>query len=128
MEELPLLEASRRGYRAHITYIMDSTEPITIVQRIALSTALEQLQQKQTILKELDTKIVNGMTEEKELAQEICDVEEYQAILVEKISFVPDFLETTVSPLTPLSPPTATKTSTLPTSSPSTSSNHGESH
>ena len=62
------------------------------------------------------------MTEEEEVAQEICDVEEYQTILVEKISFVRDFLETTVSPLTPLSPPTATKTSTLPTSLSSTSS------
>ena len=129
MEELPRLKASRRGYRAHITKIYskiigitDSTEPITRVQRIALSTALEQLQQKQTILKELDTKIVNGMTEEEELAQEICDIEEYQTILVEKISFVRDFLETTVSPLTPLSPPTVTKTYTLPTSSFSTSS------
>ena len=76
MEELPRLKVSRRGYRAHITKIYskiteitDSTAPITRVQRIALSTAHEQLQQKQTILKELDTKIVNGMTEEEELTQ-----------------------------------------------------------
>ena len=57
--------------------IIDSAEPITRAQRITLSTALEQLKQKQGILKELDTKILNGITEEEELEQKVCDTEEY---------------------------------------------------
>ena len=96
--------------------IIDSAEPITRAQRIALSIVLEQLKQKQGILKELDTKIVNGITEEEELVQEICDTEEYQTILAEKIAFVHDFLQATVSPLSHLAPHSATNTSTLPTS------------
>ena len=121
MEDLPRSKASRRGYRAHInkiyskiTEIIDSAEPITRAQRIALSTVLEQLKQKQGILKELDTKIVNGI--EEELAQEIYDTKECQIILAEKIAFVHDFLQATVSPLSPLAPHSATNTSTPPAS------------
>ena len=122
MEDLPHSKASRRGYRAHIakinskiTEIIDSAEPITRAQRIALSIVLKQLKQKQGILKELDTKIINRITEEEELAQEICNTEEYQTILAE-IAFVHDFLQATVSPQLPLSPHSATNTSTLPAS------------
>ena len=94
MEELSRSKASRRGYRSHITKtysriaeITDSTEPTTSVQRITLSTALEQLQQKQTLLKELDLKIVNGITDAEELAQEICDTEDYHTALAENIAY-----------------------------------------
>ena len=60
MEGLARLQASRRGYRAHvtktfgrITEITDSTEPITPAQMISLRTALEQLQQKKVKLEEV---------------------------------------------------------------------------
>ena len=99
MEELSRSKASRRGYQSHITKtysriaeITDSTEPTTSVQRITLSTALEQLQQKQTLLKELDLKIANGITDAEELAQEICDTEDYHTALAEKIAYVREFL------------------------------------
>ena len=55
-------------------------------------------------------KITNGITEE-ELAQEICDTEEYQTVLAEKITFIHDFLQVTVLPLSPLSSHTTTDTS-----------------
>ena len=63
MEELSQIKAWR-GYWHHImkTYariseITSSTDPITRVQRISLSTVLQQLEQKQTLLKELDTQL-----------------------------------------------------------------------
>ena len=121
MEELSYSKASSRGYRAHITKIYskiieitDSNKPVSTAQRITLSTALEQLQQKQGTLKGLDTKIVNKMTKEEELAQEICDTKDHQTILAEMIAFVRDFLQVTVSPLLPRSSPTVTNTYTFP--------------
>ena len=54
--------------------------------------------------------IVNRMTEEEELAQEIYDTEEHQTILTEMITFVCNFLQAMASPLSPRSPPTATNT------------------
>ena len=115
MEELSRSKASRRGYRSHITKtysriaeITDSTEPTTSVQRITLSTALEQLQQKQTLLKELDLKIANRITDAEELAQEICDTEDYHTALAEKsptyVSFLAAAIVTHPSPRCHLGP------------------------
>lgn len=42
---------------ARISEITTSTEPIIKVQMISLSTVLQQLEQKQTLLKELDTQL-----------------------------------------------------------------------
>lgn len=99
MEELSRSKPSRRGYRSHITKtysriteITDSPEPTTGVQRITLFTALEQLWQKQMLLKELDLKIANGITDAEELAQEMCDTEDYHTALTEKIAYVREFL------------------------------------
>jgi len=41
--------------------------------------------QKQSQLKELDRKIIAAITEERELEDEICEIEEYQTALIEKI-------------------------------------------
>ena len=99
MEELSRWKASRRGYRSHITKmysriaeITDLTEPPTDVQRITLAMALEQLQQKQTLLKEFDSKIANGIADAEELAKEICNTEEYHTALAEKIAYVREFV------------------------------------
>ena len=124
MEELSRTKASRRGYRSHITKtyarineITSSTEPITRTQRISLSTALEQLQQKQTLLKGLDSKIIEALTDDGELEAEICDTEEYQTALAEKIAYVRDFLHESRATTPP--PPPMTSGST-PRTSPST--------
>ena len=73
---------------SRIAEITDSTEPPTYAQRITLATALEQLQQKQTLLKELNLKIANGIADAEELTEEICDTEEYHTALAEKIAYV----------------------------------------
>ena len=82
------------------------TKLTTDMQRITLSTALEQLQQKQTLLKELDLKIANGIMDAEELAQEIWDTEDYYTALAEKVAYVREFLSCRHShPPISMSPP-----------------------
>ena len=88
MEGLPRLQASRRGYRAHvtktfgrITEITQSTEPITPTQMILLRTVLEQLQQRKVTLEEKDVRIANAIEDVTALEEEICEVEEYKTLL-----------------------------------------------
>ena len=111
MEGLARLQASRRGYRAHvtktfgrITEITDSTGPIIPAQMISLRTALEQLQQKKIKLEEVDTRIADSIQDAKALEEEICEVKEYRTVLMEKIAFLQDF----ISPSRLLSPTSET--------------------
>ena len=60
------------------------------------------------------------MTEEEEFTQKICNIKPFSLRKL-PLFIISDFLETTTSPLTSLSPPTTTKTSLLMSSS-STSS------
>ena len=113
MEGLTRLQASRRGYRAHITKtfgriteITDSAEPTTPAQLILLRTALEQLQQKKVKLEEVDTRIADSIQDATALEEEICEVEDYRTVLMEKIAFLQDFIS---SPRIPS--PTNTETS-----------------
>ena len=99
MEGPVRLQASRRGYRAHvtktfarITEIMNSTDAITPAQMISLRTALEQLQQKKVKLEEVDTRIADSIQDATALEEEICEVEEYRMVLMEKIAFLQDFI------------------------------------
>ena len=99
MEGPVCLQASQRGYRAHvtktfgrITEITNSTEPITPAQMISLRTALEQLQQKKVKLEEVDTRIADSIQDATALEEEIREVEEYRTVLMEKIAFLQDFI------------------------------------
>ena len=113
MEGLTRLQVSRRGYRAHITKtfgriteITDSAEPTTPAQLISLRTALEQLQQKKIKLEEVDMRIADSIQDATALEEEICEVEDYRTVLMEKIAFLQDFIS---SPRIPS--PTNTETS-----------------
>ena len=110
MKGLPRLQASQRGYRAHVTKtfgriaeITQSTEPVTPTQMISLRTALEQLQQRKVTMEEIDVKIANAIEDVTALEEEICEVEEYRTLLTDKITFLQDFISPPVtSPPTPL--------------------------
>ena len=102
MEEASRLRSSRGGFRAHVTRtyariaeITESTTPVTPAQRITLATSLEILEEKKTVLKELDTKIIEATQEPGQLEDEICETEEYHAVLLEKIAFLRDFMART---------------------------------
>ena len=94
MEEASRLRSSRGGFRAHVTRtyariaeITESTIPVTPAQRITLATSLEILEEKKIVLKELDTKIIEATQEPGQLEEEICETEEYLAVLLEKMPF-----------------------------------------
>ena len=60
-------------------------EPTTPAQLISLRTALEQLQQKKVKLEEVDTRIASSIQDTTALEEEICEVEEYRTVLMDKI-------------------------------------------
>ena len=61
MEELQRLRTSRRGYRAHTTKLLTGIAELTSEAADAsteeLTLTMEQLERKQTILEDLDTRI-----------------------------------------------------------------------
>ena len=105
MEEASRLRSSQGSFRAHVTRtyariadITESTTPVTPAQRITLATSLEILEEKKIVLKELDTKIIGATQEPGQLEEEICETEEYHAVLLEKIAFLRDFMTRTHPP------------------------------
>ena len=91
MEELRRFKASCKDYRTHVTRtlgkvtaVTESTEPITADQIFTLKTWLDQIEQKRAVLEDLDSKIANAIEEEDKLTGEICKVEEYKIILLER--------------------------------------------
>ena len=105
MEEASHLRSSRGGFRAHVTRmyariaeVTESTMPVTPAQRITLATLLEILEVKNTVLKELDTKIIKATEKPGQLEEEICETKEYHAVLSEKIAFLHDFMVRTCPP------------------------------
>ena len=108
MEELRRFKASRKGYRTHvtrtlskITTLTESSEPITPDQIVTLKTWLDQLAQKRTVLEDLDTKIANTIEDKDELADEICEVEEYKIVLLERIALLESFIASRESSVPP---------------------------
>ena len=94
MEGLTHLQASQRGYRAHVmkTYgrtveITNSTDLFTLHRWF-----FWKQQQKKVNLEELDTRITNSIEETMVLEEEVCDVEEYRTVLSEKTTFLQDFI------------------------------------
>ena len=99
MEEASRFRSSRGGFRAHVTKtyariaeITESTEPVTPNQMISLTTSLGILENKRTVLRDLDAKIIEATQELAHLEEEICEIEEYHAVLTEKIAFLRDFI------------------------------------
>ena len=83
-ETLPRLQASRAGYRAHLTQTNKKAtsilqkEPLTDMDIVSLTRIIEQLVQKKSKLQELDKKIVNLIENPKELEREIFQTEDIQ--------------------------------------------------
>ena len=81
MEELQRLRTSRRGYRAHTTKLLTGIAELTSgasdasTEELTL-TAIEQLERKQTILEDLDTRIASLIINETDLEAEIIEAED----------------------------------------------------
>ena len=78
MEDTSRLGSSQGGFRAHvtrtyarITEIIELITSVTPAQRITLATSLEILEEKKTVLKELDIKIIEATQGPGQLKEEI---------------------------------------------------------
>ena len=130
-ETLPRLQASRAGYRAHLTQTNKKAtsilqkESFTDMDIVSLKRIIEQLVQKKSKLQELDEKIVNFIEDPKELEKEIFQTEDIQEEIVELSAQISNSINHFSSPsnaqnIIAHSPPAIGDTSTetsIPTSS-----------
>ena len=110
------LQASRSGYRAHLT--QTRKKALTIMAKetpseldfVSLNNILEQLARKKSILKELDQKIVAILEDSAELEKEIFDTEVIQEEIDETSSQVSNFIHQSLS--VKKSPPSTSQSNT----------------
>ena len=95
MEELKQLRASCRTHRSHFTKTLtsvaevlqkDSSESLSELEVINLTTTIEGLQRRKGILSNLDGKIAMLITDEEELEEDIYECEEHRSNIVKKIA------------------------------------------
>ena len=93
MEELQRKKASRKAYRSHLTRllrkvdaILDSETRSTETQIATLTSSIEQLTERGTLLRELDGQIATTIQTENELEAEIIEAEATQEAIRDKIS------------------------------------------
>ena len=130
-ETLPQLQASRAGYRAHLTQTTKKAtsilqkESLTDIDIVSLKRIIEQLLQKKSKLQELGEKIVNLIEDPKELEREIFQTEDIQEEIDELSAQISNSIKHFSSPpnsqnIIAHSPPAIGDTSTetsIPTSS-----------
>ena len=73
--------------------ILQAEAPITDSQIAILTSVLEQLNQKKTIITQLNSQIAAAIETPEHLETEIVEAEVIQVKLVDKITFVRQFLE-----------------------------------
>ena len=115
-ENLAKLQASRAGYRAHLTQtrkkalqIMAKETPSEL-DLVSLNNILEQLARKKSILKELDQKIATLLEDPAELEKEIFDTEVIQEDIDETSSQISTFIHHSLS--VKKSPPSTSQSNT----------------
>ena len=82
MERLQHVKASRKAYRSHLTRtykkidkILETDSPVTDFQIATLTSALEQLNQKKTLISQFDSQIADTIEMPKDLETEILEAE-----------------------------------------------------
>ena len=85
MERLQRVKASRKAYRSHLTRtykkideILETDSPVTDFQIATLTSALEQLNQKKTLISQLDSQIADATETPEDLETEILEAEGIQ--------------------------------------------------
>ena len=125
-EELKHNTTSRRAYRSHLKKLVSKVrETVEIFNSDAtsLTDLRDQLQRKQTILTELDTKIAASLTDEEELEKEITDSEEYCSLIATHIARITHLIEVSkvTQPVHSLRPSTESREHTETHSTPGVS-------
>ena len=102
MEEIKRFHSSRRGFRAHLSRIVDSIQrivqrepssPLSDADIASLSDFREQLMRKKEILVDLDAKIANFINKEDELEAEIFESEEIQETISQQAARIAQAVE-----------------------------------
>lgn len=114
-EILAKLQASRAGYRAHLTQTRKKAPTIMAKEKpseldfVSLNNILEQLARKKSILKELDEKIA-AILDPADLEKEIFDTEVFQEEIDETSSQISNFIHQSLS--VKKSPPSTSQSNT----------------
>ena len=102
-ENLAKLQASRAGFRAHLTQTRKKVPSIMAKETrrkldfVSLNNILEQLARKKSILKELDQKIAAILEDPAKLEKEIFDTEVIQEEIDETSSQISNFIRQSLS-------------------------------
>ena len=98
-ETLPKHRASRAGFRAHLTKLLEKAATLmdkempSKVELVSLKNILEQLARKRDILKDLDERITALLEEPDEIEKEAFDTEDIQDSIDETSSQISSFLD-----------------------------------
>jgi len=83
MAEIKKAISSRRGYRTHLTKLLQNVEellrpeqPLTEGDSITLQDTLDQLQRKESLIAVLDAKILELLVDNEEVEAEVLQAEE----------------------------------------------------
>ena len=119
-ENLPKHRASRAGYRAHLTQILEKAgtlmakETPTEVDLVSLKNILEQLARKKDKIKDLDERIAALLEDTDEIEKEAFDTAVIQDNIDETSSQISNFLDILSSKKTPNTVPPSTVGKSLP--------------
>ena len=107
MEESQRKKASRKAYRSHLTRLLRKVDAIldletrpTETQIATLTSSIERLTERGTLLRELDTQIAATIETENELEAEIIEAEATQEAILDKISQIRRRIDSHASPVT----------------------------
>ena len=98
MEELAQLQASRKGYKSHVTWLYNKVNEILSSELnefsiTSLTTAIEQLNKKKETLSQIDRRVTELIESPEDLKEAIFDAEETQDTIVDKIAKIRTFIE-----------------------------------
>ena len=98
MEELARLQASRKGYKSHVTRLYNKVDEILSSELnefsvTSLTTAIEQLNKKKETLSQIDRRVTELIESPEDLEEAIFDAEETQDTIVDKIAKIRTFIE-----------------------------------
>ena len=124
MAELKRLLSSRRGYRAHltkllqaVTEILNGAQPLSEANTAALKDLHEQLERKKELISSLDARILEATTEDSEIEAEVLQAEEVSSSISTAKAKIAQRL-TPTSSASAATPPRRTDAHTLPASLP----------
>ena len=131
MEEIQRKKISRKGYRSHLTRlinkvdpIIDSTETLSKKQIATLTSSVEQFNERAALLRDLDREIMATIRGDDELEAEIVESAAIQETISDKISQITSVLNAATTPTLSASAPAFVPSEPPPRTEPPVVTNH----